>query len=298
MEGFLRGAAFRGDLPTLQWILQQPGGVNVNAADITQYGFTALHYAVSRGHLAIVRAILQVEGVSVDSRTNDGFTPLHACTLSSNALLLTQALLEAGADPNAAHDDGATPLFFAANLEGKTVAEALLDGGANPAVRSNKLNTSVHQACFKGRLDLVELLIRRQGFVCLTWKNIFGRTPLDVLQSLSLSKKEAAASIGKHILQSYAGKLARRHGLFCLHAVLQDALFTDGGDEEFQLPVGKLNTEQLQMLLKFLIAAEPGSMRTLDVHGLLPLQVASELNFPDLVLNVLLRPYPAALLLI
>ena len=95
--------------------------------------------------------------------------------------------------------------------------------------------------------------------------------------------------------------LAQRDGLLCLHSVLQDTAFTDvaaadGNDEEFVLPVGKLNTEHLQKLLEFLIAAEPGSLRTLDSEGLLPLQVASQLNYPDLVLNALLRPYPDALL--
>jgi len=60
--------------------------------------------------------------------------------------------------------------------------------------------------------------------------------------------------------------------------------------------VGKLRTEHLQMLLEFMIAAEPGSLRALDRDGLFPLQVATQLNFPDLVINVLLRQYPDALL--
>ena len=97
--------------------------------------------------------------------------------------------------------------------------------------------------------------------------------------------------------------IAQRDGLLCLHSVLQDAAFTDGdaddeADEEFELPVGKLNTEHLQKLLEYIIAAEPGSVRALDSDGLMPLQVASQLNFPDLVLNALLRPYPDALLLL
>ena len=43
---------------------------------------------------------------------------------------------------------------------------------------------------------------------------------------------------------------------------------------------------------------EPGSVRALDSDGLLPLQAACRLNFPDLVIHVLLRPYPGALLLL
>ena len=105
-------------------------------------------------------------------------------------------------------------------------------------------------------------------------------------------------SIRQHILQTYAGMLAQRDGLFCLHSVLRNAVFTDGDDEEFQLPVGKLTTEYLQSLLEYIIALQPGSVRAMDRDGLLPLQVAWQMNFPDLVLNALLRPYPGALLLL
>ena len=112
--------------------------------------------------------------------------------------------------------------------------------------------------------------------------------------------------IRQHILQSYAGVIAQRHGVFCVHAVLQDATFPDEDEEEeedcnrvkFQLPIGKLNTEHLQTLLECMVAAEPGSVRALDGNGLLPVQVASQLNFPDRVIYVLLRPYPGALLLL
>jgi len=68
-----------GDQPTVQWILQQPGGVNVNAGG-EQNGWTALHLASLCGHVAIVQAILQVDGVHVNARTVEGVTHLHiAC---------------------------------------------------------------------------------------------------------------------------------------------------------------------------------------------------------------------------
>ena len=99
---------------------------------------------------------------------------------------------------------------FAALICPISVVEALLNGGANPAVRRNDLETTLHLACRDGRLDIVKLLIRRQGLECLTWKNEDEETPLDVLRYHSLSKKEAVASIRKHILQTYAGMMAQR----------------------------------------------------------------------------------------
>ena len=263
-------------------------------------GWTALHIAVFKSYLAIVQAILQVEGVNVNARTGEGETPLHMAWRASiqDQLPILQALLEAGADPNAADDNGETPLFRVFCHERHIhVVEALLHGGANPAARNNNLDTPLHIACRfgYGRLEAeaVQLLIQRQGSECLTLRNNREQTPLD---RLGQSCSEVKASIRQHILQTYAGMLAQRDGLLCLHSVLQDVTFIAGNDKEFELPVGKLNTEHLQMLLEFIVAAEPGSVRTLDSDGLLPLQVASQLKFPDLVLNILMRSYPDALL--
>lgn len=257
--------------------------------------------------MAILQAILQVEGVNVNARTETGgWTPLHsACSADIIPLPILQALLEAGADANVADDNGDTPLFFVARHSGHIlrVVEALLDGGANPAVRNNSLDTLLHIACRYGHLDTVQVLIQGGGgpeLECLTARDGNELTPLDGLLSLSLPKKEAVASIRKHILQCYGEMLAHRNGLLCIHCVLQDVTFTaladDGNDEGFELPVGKLSTEHLQMLLEFMIAAEPGSLRAVDSDGLFPFQVATQLNFPDLVINVVLRQYPDALL--
>ena len=66
-----------------------------------------------------------------------------------------------------------------------------------------------------------------------------------------------------------------------------------------KLTVGKLTSEDLQILLEYMIVNELGSICALNSDGLLPLQVASQLNsLPDLVIYVLLRPYPDALLLL
>jgi len=261
---------------------------------------TALHIAVLQGYSAIVQAILQAEGVNVNvTAVLRNIAPLHlACSASSNALFCTQALLEAGADPNATDDDRDTPLFYATRLGPISVVEALLDRGADPKARNRHNTTPLHGACCYGRLDVFQALIRRYGpdlDYLLTLESIDHETPLDCLQYAPLDRKEAAASIRDLILQSYAGMLARRYDLLCLHSILQNAVFIEQ-DEEFQLPVGRLNTEQLQTLLEFAAAAERGSIRALDSDGLLPLQVACKLDFPDLVLNVLLRSYPDALL--
>ena len=298
MDEQLRDAFLEEDLPRVLRILQQPG-FSVNQLDWR--GFAALHYA-AECNVVFVQAILQIEGVNVNVRTVVGCTALHWAWRTSieNMVPIIQALLDAGADPNAADNFGCPPLFYHASPPWPiSIAEALLDGGADPAVRSNDLDTFIHIACHHVRLDIVNLLLRRQGSECLTWKNNREETPLDRLgQGYLTIPIENTNAVRQRILQAYAGMIAHRDGLLCLHSVLQDTTFIDGNDEEFQLPVGKLNTEHLQKLLEYVIAAEPGSVRTLDRDGLMPLQVASQLNFPDLVLNPLLRLYPGVLLLL
>jgi len=303
MEDQLRGAAAGRDLATVRRILQPPPGVNVNAAGVN--GWTALHLAVISGHsdLAIVQAILQVDGVNVDARDYSGRTPLHLASgiSDANQLPIIQALLEAGADPNVADNIGSTPLFYYVIPPCPiSVVEALLAGGANPAARNNNHNTPLHIACQYGRLKAVQVLLQHQGSECLiTLKNNREETPLDrLVQAPSSISGGVTNSVRQHILQAYARMIAQRDGPLCLHSVLQDTTFIDGNNGEFRLPIGKLNTEYLQSLLEYTIAAEPGSVRALDDNGLLPLQAACQLNFPDLVVHVLLHAYPGALLLL
>ena len=323
MEDQLHQAIEDRDLPTVRRILQG-GGVNVNAVvNRDNYRQTFLHHAASAVHLRIVQAVLQANGVHVDARDTFGNTPLHlALRRGSNVyneehLQVVQALLDAGADPNAV-GHGETPLSCAVYIITGgcqiRVVEALLNRGANPAARNNRLDTPLHEACYWGRPDIVELLIRRQGSECLTLKNNREETPLDLTDAFFIGE-EPASSIQKHILQCYAGMIAQRRGLLCLHSVLQEATFINGNEENgseedgnekdmdmdgneyiVRLAVGKLISKNLQILLEYIIAAEPGSVRALDRDGLLPLQVASLRNFPDLALNVLLRSYPDALL--
>jgi len=206
-----------------------------------------------------------------------------------------------GPTPNAADDDGKSALCFAVMIGNVVVIEALLNGGGDPEAALGNA-TLIHYACEIGGFEVVQTLVRRCGpnSGCLTASNGRGETPLDcLLDAPSGRQKEEVVRARSFILQTYSQQLVQRHGPLCVHSVLRDAVFTDGDDEElFQLPVGKLSTEHLQILLEYFIVAEPSSLCALDNEGLLPLQVATQLNLPDLVINVLLRPFPDALLLL
>ena len=91
-------------------------------------GFTALHYAASRGHVAIVNELLQA-GMKVDVRTNDGETPLHVAVFSGH-LLVVEQLLDNNADVNAVNNDNETPLFHASSQGRPLILRILLQRGA------------------------------------------------------------------------------------------------------------------------------------------------------------------------
>lgn len=176
--------------------------------------------------------------------------------------------------------------------------QALLIAGANPRVRDNNGDTPLHFACRLGDLEAVQTLFgaRRLGPESLAARNDRLESPIRCLLHVAPGQEAAAGAIRRFLAVPYAGVLAQRHGLGCVHAVLQSATFDDNGGEFLVRGFGSIHSAQMQNLLGRLMAAEPGSVHALDRNGLLPVQVASQLNFPVPVIYLLLRPYPGYLL--
>ncbi len=91
--------------------------------------FSPLHYAVARGHVAIVQSILE-SGTNPDAIINFGVTPLHLAVIL-NKLTAFKLLIDAGADVNAVNRFGETPLHFAAGALNAEMVQLLLAAGAD-----------------------------------------------------------------------------------------------------------------------------------------------------------------------
>jgi uncharacterized protein len=129
-------------------------GADPNAADA--YGVTALHYAIPRG-------IAGIDSVSVVFRPSSEPPP-------GNMPELVKALLAHGANPNVQIAKnfppysrspyalqtslvGVTPFLLAAAAADVDLMRALLDGGADPHIKSRDGSTALMMAAGVGRID-------------------------------------------------------------------------------------------------------------------------------------------------
>ncbi|KAF5566287.1 hypothetical protein FNAPI_1204, partial [Fusarium napiforme] len=112
-----------------------------------QNGFTPLHLAAERDHLAIAMLLLD-SSANPNARANGGRTPLHLAARYASAALVELLVDDAHADPNARTTDGRTPLHYAASVaedgddEKREVIRVLRDWKADPTIKDNKGRTA------------------------------------------------------------------------------------------------------------------------------------------------------------
>lgn len=124
-ESLLAVAAARGHLPVVRQLLQ--AGVD---ADDGGRGDTPLHAAVRHGHAGVVALLLR-RGADSARHDGAGMTPLGAA-VAGHRLDCVKALLEGGAEPDLKDRDGRSPMHWAAIRKHWASARLLLDRGAEP----------------------------------------------------------------------------------------------------------------------------------------------------------------------
>ncbi len=110
-------------------------GINPNIRD--DNGDSPLHLAVKGYQTETIKVLLR-NNAFPNARDNFGTTPLHmAAHLDDNdedTFEVIDILLEMGAKPNTRNDYGHTPLHFAVGANSATIAEVLLEAGADPTI--------------------------------------------------------------------------------------------------------------------------------------------------------------------
>ena len=163
--------AFRqGDLDALRAAVADPDVVpNGRMPDTIG---SCLVYAIYHSPLAFIRTLLEL-GADPNAPADDGFPPLIAALSCSRDVPGAKArgdvddiirlLLSFHADPNQRGINDYTPLHMAVAERNALAIQMLLDGGADPGLRTriDECETPLDMARSIGRADLVTLLERK-----------------------------------------------------------------------------------------------------------------------------------------
>ncbi|GIY72668.1 transient receptor potential cation channel subfamily A member 1 homolog [Caerostris darwini] len=121
-------------------------------------GNTALHLAVSKGHLEIVEILLK-KGADVKTTFDNSSHPLHLAAISGNVDIV-KCLLKHGAAVNCVNNFGETPLHKAAAYNASDVIDFLLKNGANLESHDNSHFTPLLIAVAEGHVDAIKTLLK------------------------------------------------------------------------------------------------------------------------------------------
>ncbi|MEE8525705.1 MAG: PQQ-binding-like beta-propeller repeat protein [Thermoanaerobaculia bacterium] len=189
-------AAGEGDLATVETLLDQ--GVDVDAR--TRYQATALTFAAEKGHLEIVRRLLE-HGAAADPKdTFYHLTPL-AWALSSDHLEIARLLLEHGA-----RDAAADALKTGVEKEDRALIQAAVDSGP---FYQHEIEPLIRKARDGGKQEILALL---ESALLASW------TP---------------AEVDGELLESYAGTYKVANGPRRMRITLRDGeLWAQDMDQE------------------------------------------------------------------
>lgn len=139
-------AAYEGDLSQIQ--MHIAAGTDLNAIDEHDYGQTALHIALRKGHIDIAKTLITV-GADVGVKTAKGMRPLHLAAEGGHAKVI-ELLISKGADFNARNSKGQTPLHLtirSENIEAaKESIDLLLSKGADLDAKDSSGSTVLDEA--------------------------------------------------------------------------------------------------------------------------------------------------------
>ena len=158
---YLQHAAFTGDIPLAEFLLEKGADLERKTSD----GTTALHIAVERAHLRMAESLIQA-GADINTRRASGFTPLYTAA-QLGYTEIAEMLVKLGADVNARAVDrkgtwqGAAPLHAAAVRGHEGVIQLLARNGADlNAVDNDSGNTPLLYAIARKQVDAALALLK------------------------------------------------------------------------------------------------------------------------------------------
>jgi uncharacterized protein len=161
----------QGDLDALRAAVDDPSSVPNGQMPLT-IG-SCLVYAIYHSPLPFIRTLLDI-GADPNAPVDDGFPPLIAaltCTRNEPGVNrrtdvddIVRLLLSCGVDPNQRGINDYTPLHMAVAERNAVAVQILLDGGADPELRTriDEYETPLEMANAAG-LDVIAAILARKG---------------------------------------------------------------------------------------------------------------------------------------
>jgi hypothetical protein len=148
-----------GVLPKVRGLLGR--GANVNFTDIKS-GCTALTFASGNGHVDVVGAILNHEGVDVNMKDKNGDTALIEASRMGHLQVVLALLNHNGVDMNVINNFGWTALTSASEYGRVEVVRALLNHeGVDVNIKNFFGRTALDEARIRAEDDVVRILEAR-----------------------------------------------------------------------------------------------------------------------------------------
>jgi uncharacterized protein len=165
------GEAFRkGDLDALRAAVNDP--TVIPSGRMPNTIGTCLVYAIYHSPLAFIRTLLEMDA-DPNAPVDDGFPPLIAALSCARDVKgakrrtdvddILRLLLRSGADPNQRGINDYTPLHMAVAERDTLAVQILLDGGADPELRTriDECETPLEMATAAGLTAIAEILARK-----------------------------------------------------------------------------------------------------------------------------------------
>ncbi|XP_067648832.1 ankyrin repeat, PH and SEC7 domain containing protein secG-like [Haliotis asinina] len=166
-------------------------GASVSQVDVA--GYNVLHWACKGGNLDVVKYLLSLCSVDINSRGNRGMTPMMAAALRGHTSILKflgsmganrtlvadngdSVLLlackgkrmvmvkyligQCGLEINSKGEGGMTPLMAAASIGDRHMFHYIWKNGANTSLVDDTGDNILHLASLKGHLVIVKLIVR------------------------------------------------------------------------------------------------------------------------------------------